>query len=101
CPGLAAGVVGGGRTRAGRGGPRPVHRDRAVPGHGWQDLEPPGAGRRHSAGAQRAGDGRVPVVPAWRLTHAISPPPIYRSAPAPPRPGVPLTARPTAPSSST
>src|ERR1019366_1703794 len=46
----------------------------AIPGLGRQDVEPPGAGRRHTAGAQRARDGRVPVVPAWRLTHAISPP---------------------------
>ena len=34
-----------------------------VPGAQWQDLEPPGAGRRRPAGSQRRGDGRVPAVP--------------------------------------
>ncbi|MCK7504044.1 MAG: hypothetical protein MZV70_08025 [Desulfobacterales bacterium] len=37
--------------------PGPVQRARAVPGHRRQDLEPPGAGRRCPAGAQRRGDG--------------------------------------------
>ena len=32
-----------------------------VPGDRGQDLEPPGAGRRRAAGAQRRGDGRVPA----------------------------------------
>ena len=41
---------------------RPVHRARAVPGDRGQDLEPPGAGRRRPAGAQRRGDGRVPAA---------------------------------------
>ncbi len=41
---------------------------RAVPGNRGQDLEPPSAGRRPSAGSQRPGDGRVPAVPHGRLT---------------------------------
>ncbi len=32
------------------------------PAHRGQDLEPPGAGRRRSAGSQRRGDGRVPAA---------------------------------------
>ena len=37
------------------------------PAHRGQDLEPPGAGRRRPAGAQRRGDGRVPSVPRGLL----------------------------------
>ncbi len=38
-----------------------------VPGARGQDLEPPGAGRRRPAGAQRPRDGRVPAVPRAAL----------------------------------
>jgi hypothetical protein len=41
---------------------------RAVSGDRGQNLEPPSAGRRRSAGSQRPGDGRVPAVPRGRLT---------------------------------
>lgn len=47
---------------AGRGGCRSVHRAGAVPGDRGEDLEPPRAGRRHPAGSQQRGDGRVPDV---------------------------------------
>ena len=46
--------------------PDQVHRARALPGDRGQDLEPPGARRRHPAGAQRRGDGRVPAAIAGR-----------------------------------
>jgi hypothetical protein len=51
--------------------PRPVHRDRAVPGDRGQDLEPPRAGRRHPAGSQWPGDGRLPAVPRAPLSGIV------------------------------
>ena len=44
--------------------PGAVHRARPRPGARGQDLEPPGAGRRHPARPQRPGDGRVPAAHA-------------------------------------
>ena len=38
-----------------------------VPGDRRQDLEPPGARRRRPAGAQRRGDGRVPVADGGQM----------------------------------